>query len=297
MNPRFARILVDGTTDREFDYVVPDALAGMVTVGSRVRLPFRHRQLLGTVVALPEVSGVDAAKLRPVTSVVGSSSEPAIPPVLLELARWIADYYCAPLDQAMRSVLPDVIRKAEMDFKERQFARLVRAPDEEEAARLSKRSPRRAELLAALETAPGQRVQVVQLLEDLGTTRQTLQGLVNLGYVTIEAGTIPRDPFGVNAFIADSPLALDEEQTAALAAVQAMMQAPRAEHKPMLLHGVTGSGKTEVYLQAIAMARAAGRGALVLVPEISLTPQTVERFKSRFTKTGDEVAVLHSRLS
>jgi primosomal protein N' (replication factor Y) len=297
MNPRFARILVDGTTDREFDYVVPDALAGMVTVGSRVRLPFRHRQLLGTVVALPEVSGVDAAKLRPVTSVVGSSSEPAIPPVLLELARWIADYYCAPLDQAMRCVLPDVIRKAEMDFKERQFARLVRAPDEEEAARLSKRSPRRAELLAALETAPGQRVQVVQLLEDLGTTRQTLQGLVNLGYVTIEAGTIPRDPFGVNAFIADSPLALDEEQTAALAAVQAMMQAPRAEHKPMLLHGVTGSGKTEVYLQAIAMARAAGRGALVLVPEISLTPQTVERFKSRFTKTGDEVAVLHSRLS
>src|SRR5471032_2193868 len=65
----------------------------------------------------------------------------------------------------------------------------------------------------------------------------------------------------------------------------------------MLLHGVTGSGKTEVYLQAIAMARAAGRGALVLVPEISLTPQTVERFKSRFSKAGDEVAVLHSRLS
>ena len=112
MNPRFARILVDGTTDREFDYVVPGALAGMVAVGSRVRLPFRHRQLLGTVIALSESSGVDEVKLRPITSVVGSGTEPAIPPVLLELAKWIADYYCAPLDQAMRCVLPDVIRKA-----------------------------------------------------------------------------------------------------------------------------------------------------------------------------------------
>ena len=295
MNPRLARILVDGTTDREFDYTVPDALVDGVQVGSRVRLPFRHRQLLGTVIALPAVSEVPVEKLRPITSVVGD--DPAIPAVLLELARWISEYYCAPLDQAMRGVLPDVIRKAEIDFKERQFARLVRAPDEEEAAALAKRSPRRAELLAALESAPSQRVQVVQLLEDLGTTRQTLQGLVKLGFVAIEHGTISRDPFGANVFLADTPLILNPEQSAALREVRDMMMTPRAEQKPMLLHGVTGSGKTEIYLQAIAMARAKGRGALVLVPEISLTPQTVERFKSRFAGAGDEVAVLHSRLS
>ena len=107
------------------------------------------------------------AKARRSPAVIGT--DPAIPATLLELARWIADYYCAPLDQAMRGVLPDVIRKAEIDFKERQFARLVRAPDEVEAVALAKRSPRRAEVLAALETAPGQRVRVVQLLEDLGT--------------------------------------------------------------------------------------------------------------------------------
>ena len=295
MNPRFARILVDGTTDREFDYTVPDPLADSVKIGSRVRLPFRNRQLLGTVIELTGSTSVRADKLRPISAVVGT--DPAIPATLLELARWISDYYCAPLDQAMRGVLPDVIRKAEIDFKERQFARLVRAPDEDEAATLAKRSPRRAEVLAALETAPGQRVQVSQLLADLGTTRQTLQGLVKLGYVAIEHGTIPRDPYGAEAFLADTALMLNPEQSAALRAVRDMMKTPPGEQRPMLLHGVTGSGKTEVYLQAIALARASGRGALVLVPEISLTPQTVERFRSRFAGAGDEVAVLHSRLS
>jgi len=89
MNPRFARVLVDGTTDREFDYLVPGSLAESVLVGTRVRIPFRHRQLVGTVVALPAESGVDASKLRPLAEVVGRGAEPAIPAVLLELDYWV----------------------------------------------------------------------------------------------------------------------------------------------------------------------------------------------------------------
>ncbi len=286
---------MDGTTDREFDYTIPDALVESVRIGARVRLPFRHRQLLGTVVSLPGQSDVSVGKLRPLTEVVGAGD--TVPPVLLRLARWMADYYCAPLDQAMRCVLPEVIRNAEVSFQERQFARIARAFDETELAALKKRSPRRAEILATLEASPGQRRQVSELISELGTTRQTLHALVDLGLVAIETGTLARDPFGDEAFLPDSPLELNPEQRAALAAVAEETQAPPSQRKPLLLHGVTGSGKTEVYLQAIALARSKGLGALVLVPEISLTPQTVERFKSRFSAERDQVAVLHSRLS
>ncbi len=293
--PRIARLIVDGTTDREFDYLIPELLADSVAIGSRVRLPFRHRQLLGTVIGLPPESDVSVERLRPITELVAEGT--VVPAVLLELARWMADYYCTPADQAMRCVLPEVIRKAEIEFAERQFARLVRAPDETEVAALAKRSPRRAELLAAIESAPGQRAQVTKLLEGTGGSRVMLQALVKQGFILIEAGALARDPFEGETFLPDSALALNEEQRVALAAVREAMDGQAAGRKPMLLHGVTGSGKTEIYLQAIELARSRGQGALVLVPEISLTPQTVERFKARFSAGGDEVAVLHSRLS
>lgn len=293
--PRVARIIVDGTIGREFDYIVPAELDADVVVGARVRVPFRHRRLLGTVVGFAEQPDLPLEQLKPIHELVAEGV--VVSPVLLELARWIADYYCAPLDQAMANVLPQVIRKAEIEFAERQFARLVRPPEAEERAKLARRAPRRAALLDALEAAPGCRMQVTRLLEESGGNRTMLSALQEQGFVLIEAGTLRRDPHG-EGYLPDVPLALNPEQAAALAKVLAAMDLSAKERKPMLLHGVTGSGKTEVYLQAIAAARARGKGALVLVPEISLTPQTTERFKARFSSAGhDEVAVLHSRLS
>ncbi len=124
---RFARVIVDRSADREFDYLIPANLAGRVEVGSRVRLPFRNRAALGTVVDLPEESAVPEASLRPLNAVIGD--KPIISPVLIELARWMADYYCCPVETAMRSVLPQVIRDAEVGDKKQLFARLVRAAD------------------------------------------------------------------------------------------------------------------------------------------------------------------------
>ena len=107
---------------------------------------------------------------------------------------------------------------------------------------------------------------------------------------------VERDPHGTEEFVADAELAMNEEQTAALKLIETALENSET-HPPILLHGVTGSGKTEVYLQAIRATLARGKTAIVLVPEISLTPQTVERFKSRFAAQPDTVAVLHSHLS
>ena len=292
---RFARVIVDRSADREFDYLIPAAMIGRVQVGSRVRLPFRNRAAIGTVVDLLAESAVPEASLRPLQAVIGDKA--IISPVLIELARWMADYYCCPVETAMRSVLPQVIRDAEVGDKKQLFARLVRPPTPEEIAALHKRAPRQAEVVEALQAAIGEPLQVAALAKACGATHQTIQSLVKAGLVETTANAVARDPYEKETFVANSKQTLTAEQEESLKIIDASMEAPTGEKKPVLLFGVTGSGKTEVYLQAIAHALERGQTALVLVPEISLTPQTVERFKSRFASSQEQVAVLHSHLS
>ena len=293
--PRFARVFVDRSADREFDYLIPASMTGRIQIGSRVRLPFRHRAALGTVVDLLTESAVPEASLRPLQSLIGDKA--IISPVLIELARWMADYYCCPVETAMRSVLPQVIRDAEVGDKKQLFARLVRPPTPEEIVALQKRAPRQAEVVQALQEAAGEPLQVAALAKACGATHQTIQSLVKAGLVETTATAVARDPYEKETFVANAKQTLTAEQETALQIVHASMDAPVGERKPVLLFGVTGSGKTEVYLQAIARTLERGQTALVLVPEISLTPQTVERFKSRFASTQEQVAVLHSHLS
>ena len=233
--------------------------------------------------------------MRPLQSVIGDKA--IISPVLIDLARWMADYYCCPVETAMRSVLPQVIRDAEVGDKKQLFARLVRPPTPEEVAALQKRAPRQAEVVQALQEAAGTPMQVAALTKACGATHQTIQSLVKAGLVETTATSVARDPYEKETFVANAKQTLTAEQDEALKIVHASMDAPATEKKPVLLFGVTGSGKTEVYLQAIARTLERGQTALVLVPEISLTPQTVERFKSRFASTQEQVAVLHSHLS
>src|SRR6202023_904893 len=125
---------------------------------------------------------------------------------------------------------------------------------------------------------------------------QTLRALAKRGLVELREGEVPRDPHGDEKFIATGNLELNAEQILALEEITDALESPE-KARPILLHGVTGSGKTEIYLQGIRAALQRGRSAIVLVPEISLTPQTVERFKGRFAEAQDDVAVLHSHLS
>jgi primosomal protein N' (replication factor Y) len=288
---RYVRVIVDRAIHRELDYSVPENLAGRVGVGSRVRVPFRDKSALATVVTIPEES--DAKGIRPIEAIIGEA--PILSEPLLELAKWIATYYCCPIETVMRSALPQVIRRAEVGWKKQLFVQPARNLDQGEIEKLRRRAPRQAELLEAIAKLE-KPVRATELLRQTSLDNQTLRALVKRGLAELREEAVVRDPHGDEQFIATSNLVLNEEQTHALNEVEQALEAPE-NARPILLHGVTGSGKTEIYLQAIRGALDRGRTAIILVPEISLTPQTVERFKGRFAEAQDAVAVLHSHLS
>jgi primosomal protein N' (replication factor Y) len=289
--PSYIRVIIDRAIHRELDYLVPETLADRVAVGSRVRVPFREKSALATVLALLEHS--DARGIRPVEAIVGES--PVLSAALLELAQWMSIYYCCPIEAVIRSLLPQVVRKAQVGWKKQLFVEPARTIEPADIEALRKRAGRQAELLEAVSKlrAP---TPAAELLRQLSLDNQTLRALAKRGLVLLRDQPIVRDPHGDEQFLTTSNLSLNAEQITALHAVTEAMASPE-NARPILLHGVTGSGKTEIYLQAIRAALDRGRTAIVLVPEISLTPQTVERFKGRFAETPAMVAVLHSHLS
>ncbi len=287
----FIRVIIDRAIHRELDYLVPETLAERVGIGSRVRVPFRDKSALATVVAVPERS--DAEGIRPIEAVIGEA--PILSEGLLELARWISGYYCCPIESVMRSLLPQVIRRAEVGWKKQLFVRPARKIDNDEIEKLRRRAPRQAELLEVISRLEAP-MRAADLLRQTALDNQTLRALVKRGLAELHEEAVVRDPHADEQFIATSNLVLNPEQVLALKEIARALDSPESA-RPILLHGVTGSGKTEIYLQAIRAALERGRSAIVLVPEISLTPQTVERFKGRFAEAQDAVAVLHSHLS
>jgi len=288
---RYVRVIVDRAIHRELDYSLPENFAERVGVGSRVRVPFRDKSALATVVAIPGQS--EAKGIRPIEAIVGDA--PVLSEQLLEMARWIGTYYCCPIETVMRSMLPQVIRRAEVGWKKQLFVQPGRNVDQGEIEKLRRRAPRQAELLEAISKLE-KPIRAAELLRQNSLDNQTLRALVKRGLAELREEAVVRDPHGDEQFIATSNLVLNEEQTHGLKEVEQALGGPE-NARPILLHGVTGSGKTEIYLQAIRAALDRGRTAIVLVPEISLTPQTVERFKGRFAEAQDDVAVLHSHLS
>jgi len=294
-----ARVLLDLSLRREFDYRIPDELVSRVGVGTRVRIPFGPGSRLGTVVSLAETSG--HAALKCIERVIGEQS--LVTPAILNLARWMAGYYCCPVEAALRSVLPEAVRSEEAGWRERLYVHaLPLAPDGGPEL-----TPRQQDVWNIIEEW---RELPLQELVRLGeTTAETVRKLEDKGYVVIGPKREERDPYRHERFQPTRPLLPNPEQAAALEAVRTAMIAPlkaseaeiscMGSSRTFLLHGVTGSGKTEVYLQALETALGQGRGGIVLVPEISLTPQTVERFKARFSSGAQRtlVAVLHSQLS
>src|SRR5437870_112001 len=254
--PSYVRVIIDRAIRRELDYAVPEGLMNRVGVGSRVRVPFREKSALATVVAVTEQS--DAKGIRLIEAVVGEA--PILSEQLLELGRWISAYYCCPIETVMRSLLPQVIRRAEVGWKKQLFVQPGRKIDNEELEKLRKRAPRQAELLeviAQLKTP----VPAAKLLRKVSLDNQTLRALVKRGLAELREEAVERDPHADEQFVATTNLELNSEQSLALDKITDALGAPEAA-KPLLLHGVTGSGKTEIYLQAIRTALARGKTAI-----------------------------------
>ncbi len=285
----FVRVLPDQAAGRMLDYRVPQPIQASVGIGSRVRVPVRTRLLTGTVIGVMDECAFDS--VRDIAELL--DEKPMIRPALLELAAWIADYYCCPLETAVRGVLPVAVRDGKVTSKTLNAVRLLRGLNDLELAKLEKKAPRQADALRVLIEASGVAMPVTLAAAKAGVSESVFRALEKHGFAVIEPMKVARNPYA-ERFVAGVEVVLNAEQEEAMKSVEAAMAQPV---KPILLFGVTGSGKTEIYLRAIRRAVDAGKTALVLVPEIALTPQTVERFKSRFADMQDAIAVMHSHLS
>lgn len=331
---QIARIALPLPIEKLWSYRVPDHLVGAVVPGSCVTVPFGRRTLVGVVVeegAASDLKGVQARSIESTSASRTTSSQwagstatdsagqlktrpetrpetesntvPEIGPEILELTRWIASYYMCSWGEALRAALPPGAGRpgtaAPTRVRVTRVA-LAKAPPaaeprgERQQALLHELRQRRAKDLDN-PTQP-------DLLEAAGGSSTTIRRLKELGYVRIYTTLVDRYEYAISHVSTDAKaytvpseadrIVLNESQTNAVAALTRAVEADT--FSTFLLHGVTGSGKTEVYLNVLERVRAQGRTGIVLVPEIALTPQTVRRFRRRF---GDEVAVLHSRMS
>lgn len=290
--PPIAKVVLDTYLDKALDYSIPLHLSERVAIGSRVRVPLKNRSVLGIVTGFSDESQI--ANLKPILEVLGE--RPLVPPILLRLAEWMASYYLCSLDAAIRAVLPHAIRSEKIAPQTIKIVKLIQNLSADEIETLSKRAPKQAQVVQTLLTQPEKEISVKKLEEEVGKCHQLLRSLQSAGIIKLVETPIQRDPYGNEQFLQTSQLVLNSEQEKALREILHAVENP-ATTKPILLHGVTGSGKTEVYLQIVELVLHLGKTAIILIPEISLAPQTVERFKSRFAHLQKEVAVLHSNLS
>ncbi|OKP96899.1 primosomal protein N' [Paenibacillus sp. P46E] len=369
-----AKVIVDvpvRSTDRPFDYLIPDSLKLWIEVGSRVAVPFGHRTVQGFVVSLESGEIGAASGLKPIQEVLDLL--PPLSPELVELGDWMSQRYACRRISALQAMLPTALKgKAErlitlgdaaedngrrpdelfplflevdqeesritefvgrygevsmklltktfpqaaetvkfmlrrgvlaesQSIKDKMGKKKLKAVDlaiglsaaRESLANFPARSARQKEVLSFLiEMEAMLPMPMKDVLSVLQVTAGTVKALEDKGFIEITEIEVYRDPYQGRDFKPSAPLPLTAEQEAVYTRIASTVDEQR--HEVFLLHGVTGSGKTEIYLQCIQRCVDQGRQAVVLVPEIALTPQMVERFKGRF---GSGVAVMHSRLS
>jgi primosomal protein N' (replication factor Y) len=279
---------------RALTYLVPERLAASVTLGRRVLCTIGSRRIIGVVVGLRR--GEAPPKAKPLLDVLDGVS---LPEDLVTFLGRLANYYLAPIGEVVRLALPPVDRETTRVVEEPTLfsttkgiaaprkVQWVEATDVVETS-IKESASRVLAVIRAHGAIPLSRLQ-----EQFGGARGTIKRLVEQGLVRIEEREVPRDPFFADTMKRDVPPEATGAQLEAAAAIDAALDA-RGSGATLLIHGVTGSGKTEVYLRAIARAKEQKRGSIMLVPEIALTPQLVGRFRARF---GDDVAVLHSGLT
>jgi len=299
--PTLAEIAVPVPLSRAFTYEVPAAMVVSVQPGSRVVCELGKRRLIGVVLRVDErPARPEGMRIKPIAAVV--DKEPVLPAELLGFLVQLGAYYFAPIGEVLRLALPALERDKARALQEQ--ASLGEVTRQVGGRKIAYAQPTdalepagslrgQAAAILALLRASGEQP-IARLEERFGNARAAVKKLCSMGLVTIEQREPPRDPFFEGPLARDTPPVLNEAQALAAARIEAALdlEGPEAA-RAFLLFGVTGSGKTEVYLRAIDACLSRGRGALMMVPEIALTPQLVSRFRARF---GDDLAVIHSAL-
>jgi len=272
-----------------FDYRLPDHL-GDVGIGSLLRIPFGRRRVIGVVVDVGESSDLPPDRLAEPLEALEAGATPA----LVRLGLWVAHQYCSTPARGLELVLPPGTgRTGRVPSPQLELKASVTPAGRDalrDGARLGRVQRAALEALAAAGVSGGELTGAE--LQDAGAGTQALRRLEARGLVDLRWIERARRPAIVRVGAQSLRPPLTADQSAALSRIVASMDSDGSRR--LLLHGVTGSGKTEVYLAAAEAALERGRDAIVLVPEIALAPQTVSRFAARF---GDRVALLHSRLS
>ena len=281
----FLQVAIPTPLRRRFDYLPPVDMpleqVALLQPGTLLHLPFGHQEVVGVLLSQHQEASVAANQLRHALGVIDEL--PAFMPDVLALCLWAADYYQSPVGEALHTALPALLRQGEMARLRTEPIYHLTTVGKGLPAGSLKRAPRQAALLAALQDTPYLTRADLQIL-DIPTT--TIKPLMEKGLVACSEQALTPEP--TQTILREQPLILNPEQAEVLEKINL------DQFQVSLLDGATGSGKTEIYLQAIARTLAQGKQALVLIPEIGLTPQTLQRFQRRFAVP---VVTLHSGLN
>ncbi len=280
---RVAEVALLRNVDRVYSYMIPDELAERVQPGMRLTVPYGRgdKPLPAYCLAITEKPW--DSTLKPIIDIVDDVS--FLSPQLIELGRWMAEYYAAPLGRTLDWMVPAAVKKG-AGLRNVRYARLTTS-DESPTTLPAKQ----AKVVAAMRSAADNAVAIDRLLNKADCTNAVIKSLEKKGVLSIEIRREPTDGDANTREVDDPAFHLTDHQTAAIDQIASAIAKP--EFLVHLLFGVTGSGKTEVYIQAIRRALAAGKQGILLVPEIALTTQTVDRLALRFAN----VATIHSGMT
>lgn len=285
--PKYASIILETAIQKTLDYGIPEEFLKDLKLGAKVEVPVRGKLQNGYVFEIKETTNI--AKVAPIKNI---SSFGSIESDLFQLGLFMSGYYCCSLSRAFKSLLPATIRK-ETGFKEQLY--VMRAKTKEElknyCEKIRNKNSLQAEILdLMLQVTKG--IFLTELLEKIKCSKSPVTSLQKKGFLLVEPLKINRSPLANEDYFKTKPKLLNDEQETALKKISVNLE--EGKFQTHLLYGVTGSGKTEVYLQAIDICLKLKKSAIMLVPEISLTEQTIQRFRSRFE---GNIAILHHALS
>lgn len=300
----YAAVAIEKSVDRTLDYAIPKSMLDLLSIGQRVRVPLGrgNKPTHGYVVAIrPTTTFRDPSKIKPIIAI--DDKRVLVPPTLMELACWMSRYYMAALGMVLECIIPSAVKKR-TGAGRITMVEMARTREETQAFVETVKAPKRRAVLARLlQLEQGQSVELLRLAKEAGVKPPAVRRLAGLGWIKLRT-EVDLGPSSGDQSVApaatEQKIALNEDQQKVFDELLPRLSPPAgaAEGSPAgfsvnLLMGVTGSGKTEVYLQCLDRVLAQGRQAIILVPEIALTPQTARRFVARFGK----VAILHSGLS